>query len=267
MKRNSFVHPIDQSADTVKKMQADYASKADTYLQVHSRSATPDAEAYRKLAAYLQTMYAQLLPARQDSDRLLKAKDQFDQLRQGRPDISSDRPQWKPFLAIYDDSKATLADFNDRTKTYGTASAAWADAANHAGIQVYASADMKGKLQGDIDQVDHSVVQLRAAVADAKNKVDQRSAVTLGLDREQRRRELLDSMTGLLDRISAKEGELRGLVGDFETALGAQPKIFAGPGLPAVDVVNKVSAKTSEIDDLGKKLNDVIGQWNSENAR
>jgi hypothetical protein len=254
MKKEQFEGPMVNLGDQLGKINADYDLKSKTYKAVTAKSSTPKADPYPELGQMLGQMYAAIAPLAKIRERMHGMEKEFTDLRQGRPDISSDRPQWQPFLKLYDEMKAMIPKVNEGLQAYSAPSNRFADLANKANVRALKTADVKGQLKGMLDSAEQSMKQVRSQTDDLRKRLDERKALTLGLDQQKERREGLNKIDALSGEVDTLVAGLRKKAAAFEASLAGQDEIYSGPGLPSAGIVDEVSKGVAQINGIFNQI-------------
>lgn len=265
MKREAFQAPLHQSEEAINSMQADLAMRESTYNAVMQKTSTPKAPPYPALGELLKQMRAAYAKVSVRKPRIVALQKEYEDLSQGRPDISSDRPQWTPFMKIYDEAKALLPKMTEESAAYTVPANQFSALFNSAGLVHFKTAEIKGQLAASLTALDKAVIDIRNQMNTMKEKLNERSFLTLGLDKQKERRAILDHIGSLTEQLDKSAGALKAKVGSFEASIAGQDEVWQGPGLPKVDIIDQVKKDMDQINGLSSQINGEANKWNEMN--
>lgn len=265
MKKEAFEGPMVHTGDQVNKINADMAAKTALYQAVSSKTSTPKAAPYPELGRLLGQMSAAQAVAAKSRQRMFVMEKEFTDLRQGRPDISSDRPQWVPFMKLYEEMKAMVPRVNQEIQAYSDLSNQFSGLYNSHGIMNLQVAQIKGQLSGNLEALDKTVVDIRGQSAAMKQKLQERTSATLGLDRQKERNAIVDRIRALTDQLEAAAAALKGKVGAFEATIQGKTEIWQGPGFPKIGIIAEVTKDMERISGLTGQITAEAQKWNAMN--
>jgi hypothetical protein len=265
MTRGDFQGPLGQANDTVVKAQADLALKKSFYNDIVKRSSTPKAVPYPEMGALVAKM-DQLFPkAVAVNKELIAASREFDKLAEGRPDITSDRPQWEPFTKLYDKTKLQIPQLQEQLKAYAEASNRFASLANDNGISKINVADIRGQLAGQTAAIEKATGEIRNQVNSLEAKLKENTAMTLGLQQHTERHAILDDIRAQAQKLDLASASLKGKVQAFNDSTKGLTELWRGPGFPKILIVEQVAADSNVINGIVAKINADTSKWNSMN--
>jgi hypothetical protein len=266
MTRASFIDPIWGSHQQLEQAKAHRAELAATYQAVSTQSTTPKAVPYPEMATLLPKMDAALAAWGASQKRMDELKAGFERLAGDRPDLSSDRPkEWAEFQPMYEEEKVLIPKVNEQMQAYATPAQRFVSLANDNGIRHLKVDEVKGQLAGNLNNLDKAVTDLRGQMSTMRAKLQERTAMTLGLDQEKKRHTIIDQMQALTDQVETAGKALKGKVSAFEATLAGKKEIYQGPGLPKLAIIEEVSQGLDKIKGLVGQMNGLADQWNAMN--
>lgn len=265
MKKEAFEEPMVHAGDQVNKIHADIASKTALYQAVSSKTSSPQAVPYPAMGRLLGQMKSAHAVVAKSRARMFVMEKEFTELRQGRPDISSDRPQWDPFMKLYEEMKLTVVRVNAEIQAYSTLSNQFTELINTHGIRQIQVAEVKGKLGAHLALVDKAVGDIRIQSVSMKEKLKARTFATLGIDQQKKRHEIVNSIRDLADQLESAAAAMKGKVKSFEESIQGKTEIWQGPGFQKIEIIDDVVKGMGQINGLNAQIQGQAQKWNAMN--
>lgn len=253
--KKTFSTAKKESDKTIESIEKDRSEKLAIYNQLLSKLADSTLTPYPALATNLEEMSQLLNKLKHKSTELEDLNARFIKLSKGHKKIESNSPLWENYQSIKTEYEKQTDQFQILANSYTECANSFVATINKNKISNINVPDLRNQVSTYLEGLEKNVAELKRNIEANQKILEQQEVQGNSPSKLAAKSRTLGELSTILIAVTAKQTELRQLVGEFEKEVGEEPVIWSGPGLLTQTILQDMERIGVEIERAGQKFN------------